>query len=192
MKNIGFYIWGGVLFGLGIVGVTEFANVAIKHDKPVRYEYSVIPAAKAGALADYAENKAVDALLRGQALGAPATFHLGLATDTCTDSGAGTEPSGNSYARVAVTSSLANWAGTQSAGSTTASSGTGGTTSNNGAITWPTSTGAWGTLQSVRWYDASTAGNSWICINLTSPLNVSGTGFTVSFAAGQLSLQLDN
>lgn len=147
---------------------------------------------QAGALTDYAENKAVDALLRGQSLGAPATFYIGLATDTCTDSGAGTEPSGNAYARVAVTSSLANWAGTQSAGSTVASSGTGGTTSNNSAITWTASTGAWGTLQSVRWYDAASAGNSWICINLTSSLSVSGAGFTVQFTAGQLSFQVDN
>lgn len=149
-------------------------------------------ASHAGALTDYAENKVADALLRGQSLGAPATMYIGLATDTCTDSGAGTEPSGNAYARVAVTSSLANWAGTQSPGSTTASSGTGGTTSNNGAITWTASTGAWGTLQSVRWYDASSSGNSWICINLTAALNVSGAGFTVSFSAGQLTFQVDN
>ena len=148
--------------------------------------------AQADALTNYAENKIIDALVRGQALGAPATLHIGLATDTCTDAGAGTEPVGNAYARVAVTSSLANWAGTQAAASTTASSGTGGTTSNNGAITWAASTGAWGNLQSVRWYDASTAGNAWICINLAAPLNVSGTGFTVSFAAGQLTFQIDN
>lgn len=148
--------------------------------------------AAADALTNYAENKIIDAVVRGQTLGAPATMHIGLATDTCTDAGAGTEPVGNAYARVAVTSSLANWAGTQSAGSTTASSGSGGTTSNNGAITWAASTGAWGNLQSVRWYDASTAGNTWICINLTAPLNVSGTGFTVSFAAGQLTFQIDN
>lgn len=149
-------------------------------------------AANAGALTDYAENKTVDALLRGQSLSAPATMYIGLATDTCSDSGAGTEPSGNAYARVAVTSSLANWAGTQSAGSTVASSGTGGTTSNNSAITWAASTGAWGNLQSVRWYDAASAGNSWVCINLTSALNVSGAGFTVQFTAGQLQFQIDN
>lgn len=149
-------------------------------------------AAHAGSLLDYAENKVVDSLLRAQAIGTPATWHIGLTTDACTDTGNGTEPSGNAYARVAVTASLANWAGTQSAGSTVASSGTGGTTSNNNAITFPTSTGAWGTVQAVRWYDASTAGNAWICINLTSSLNVSGTGFTVSFAAGQLTFQVDN
>ena len=148
--------------------------------------------AHADALTNYAENKAVDAILRGQAIGAPATMYIGLATDTCTDAGAGTEPVGNAYARVAVTSSLANWAGTQSAGSTAASSGTGGTTSNNAAITWPASTGAWGNLQSVRWYDAASAGNSWICINLAAALNVSGAGFTVQFTAGQLQFQIDN
>lgn len=148
--------------------------------------------AHAGALNDYAENKIVDAVIRGQTLGAPATAYIGLATDTCTDSSAGTEPSGNAYARVSVASSLANWAGTQAAASTTASSGTGGTTSNNNVITWTASTGAWGTLQSVRWYDASTAGNSWICINLTSSLAVSGSGFTVSFPAAALSFQIDN
>lgn len=148
--------------------------------------------ASAGSLLDYAENKVVDALLRGQAIGTPATWYIGLTTDTCTDTGNGTEPVGNAYARVAVTASLANWAGTQSAGSTVASSGTGGTTSNNGSVTWTASSGAWGNLQAVRWYDASTAGNAWICINLTSALNVSGSGFTVSFAAGQLSFQIDN
>lgn len=152
----------------------------------------LIPGAHAGALTDFGENKVLDALVRGQTLGAPATGYIGLATDTCSDSAAGTEPSGNAYARVAYSASLANWAGTQSAGSTTASSGSGGTTSNNNAITWSASTGAWGTLQSVRWYDASTAGNSWICINLTSSLNVSGAGFTVQFSAGQLQFQIDN
>lgn len=148
--------------------------------------------AHAGALSDTAENKIVDALLRGQALGAPASTYLGLTTDTCTDAGAGTEPSGGAYARVAVTSSLANWSGTQSAGSTVASTGTGGTVSNNGTITWPASTAAWGNIQAVRWYDASTAGNAWICIDLTSPFNVSAAGVTLNFNAAALQFQIDN
>lgn len=148
--------------------------------------------AQAGAFNDYAENKLLDATIRGQSLGAPASFHLGLDTLACSDAGNGTEPSGNGYARVPVTSSLATWAGTQSAGSTTASSGTSGTTSNNAAIPFPSSTGAWGTVQAVRFYDASSGGNSWICINLTASLNVSGSGFTVSFPAGALTFQIDN
>lgn len=85
--------------------------------------------ASAQALTDFAENKLIDAVFRGQALGAPATFYVALFTTACSDSAAGTEVStiGTGYARAAVTSSLANWAGTQAAGSTTASSGTGST-----------------------------------------------------------------
>ena len=148
----------------------------------------------AAALTDYGENKVTDALLRGQAIGTPATWHMALFTTACTDAGPGTEvsTSGTGYGRQPVTAALASWAGTQSAGSTVASSGTGGTTTNNAAITWSASTAAWGTLQSVGWMDASSAGNRWICIDLASPLNVSGAGFTMSFSAGQLSFQIDN
>lgn len=150
--------------------------------------------AQSGALTNYGENKLVDALLRAQAIGTPATWYMALFTDTCTDAGPGTEvsTSGTAYSRQAVTAALASWAGTQSAGSTVASSGTGGTTSNNNAITWSASTAAWGTIQSVGWMDASSAGNRWICIDLTSSLSVSGSGFTVSFSAGQLTFQIDN
>lgn len=147
---------------------------------------------QAADLSNYAENKIVDALLRGQTLGAPATGYWALGTDTCTDAGPGTEVSGGSYARVSVASSLTNWAGTQSAGSTVASSGTTGTTSNNAAITFPQSTAAWGNLQSVWLMDAVSAGNRWICINLTTPFNVSAPGVTVSFPAGSLTFQVDN
>lgn len=150
--------------------------------------------ASAAALTDYGENKVVDSLLRGQAIGTPATWYVALFTTTCTDAGPGTEvsASGTAYGRQPVTAALASWAGTQSAGSTVASSGTGGTTSNNAAITWSASTAAWGTITSVGWMDASTAGNRWICIDLTSSLNVSGSGFTVSFSSGQLQFQIDN
>jgi hypothetical protein len=150
--------------------------------------------AQAAALTDHGENKVTDALLRGQAIGTPATWHLRLDTTTCTDAGPGTEvsTSGTGYSRQPVTAALASWAGTQSAGSTVASSGTGGTTTNNAAITWSASTAAWGTVQSVVWMDASTGGNRWICVDLTSPLSVSGAGFTLSFSAGTLSFQIDN
>lgn len=156
------------------------------------FAFVCVAQVQAGALSDTAENKVVDALLRGQALGAPATWYIGVTTDLCTDAGSGTEPSGGAYARVAVASSLANWSGTQSAGSTVASSGTGGTVSNNAAITFPESTAAWGNIQAVRWYDASTAGSPWICIDLTSPFNVTGAGVTLKFNAATLQFQIDN
>lgn len=82
------------------------------------------------AWSDFAENKIIDAVFRGQALGAPATLYVGLFTAAPSDAG-------GSYARVAVVSNLANWAGTQAAASTVASSGTSGTTSNNAKITFP-------------------------------------------------------
>lgn len=153
--------------------------------------WAPVPAA-AGVLENFAENKLVDAVFRAQALGAPATWYVGLHTDVCTEGAAETEVSGGSYARVAVTAGLTQWAGTQSAGSTTASTGTNGTTSNNASITFPQSAAAWGTLTSVGLYDASSGGNEWICIDLTSTFNVSGAGVTVSFPAGSLQFQIDN
>jgi hypothetical protein len=67
------------------------------------------------------------------------------------------------YARQQIVSSLANWAGTQGAGSTTASSGTSGTTSNNNTVTFPSPTSNWAASPSVAWgialYDAATGGN---------------------------------
>lgn len=148
--------------------------------------------AHAGVLENYAENKVVDALLRARAIGTPATWYVALNTDACTEGADETEVTGGSYARVAVTAGLTQFAGTQSAGSTTASSGTNGTTSNNAAITFPQSSAAWGTLTSVTLMDATSAGNEWVCIDLTSTFNVSGTGVTVSFPAGSLQFQIDN
>jgi hypothetical protein len=148
--------------------------------------------AHAGALTDYAENKLVDAVLRGQALGAPATMYVALYTTCPTDSTAGTEVSGGSYARVAVTSSLTNWAGTQSAGSTTASSGTGGTTSNNGVITFPAPTANWGVVACWGLADALTSGNLWIYATLTQSKTINNGDAAPSFAAGAATFQIDN
>lgn len=145
-------------------------------------------------LSDTYENNFIDWLMRGQSVTPPATGYIGLTTETCSDSSNGTEPSSGAYARVSVTASLANWAGTQSAGSTSASSGTGGVTSNNVAITFPTSTGAWASssnLQAVRYYSASTAGTQVWCIDLTLPIAVTGSGFTLSFADGSLQFTIN-
>lgn len=147
---------------------------------------------QAAALTDFAENKVVDALLRGQALGAPVTGYAALYTTCPTDSTAGTEVTGGSYARVAITSSLAGWAGTQSAGSTTASSGTGGTTSNNGVITFPAPTANWGVVTCWGILDASTAGNLWVYSALTVNKTINNGDAAPSFAAGAATFQIDN
>lgn len=152
---------------------------------------TTMPAAQAGALTDYAENKIADALVRGQTLGAPATWYIRLNTTACTDAASGTEVTGGSYARASLAASLANWAGTQSAGSTVTSSGTSGTTSNNAAITWTTPSAAWGTVTSMEWMDALSGGNSWVCVPLTVSKTIN-SGDSVSFPAGSASLQIDN
>lgn len=143
------------------------------------------------AMTDYLENKIIDWLLRAQTFTPPATTYVGLFTVAPTDSTAGTEVSGGSYARVAVTSALANWAGTQAALSTSVSSGTGGTTSNNAAITFPTATANWGTVVAFGLFDAITSGNLLIYANLTASRSVTN-GSTASFAASALTFQDDN
>jgi hypothetical protein len=138
-------------------------------------------------MSDYLENKLVDQIFRAQTAPTTTTLYIALYTAAPSDSGGGTEVTGGSYARVAVTSSLANWAGTQSAGSTTASSGTGGATSNNNSITFPTPTATWGTVTHFAIYDAASGGNElfWGALTIAKTVNISDT---VSFPAASLSV----
>lgn len=145
------------------------------------------------AKSDYLENKIIDWLFRGQSFTPPATLHFALLTTNTDDDGSPlVEVSGGSYARVAVTASLANFAGTQSAGSTTASSGTSGTTSNNNAITFPAPTANWGSIVGMAVYDAASAGNMLIYTPLTTPKTVNNGDSAPSFAAGAFTYQEDN
>lgn len=142
-------------------------------------------------LTDYLENAIIDWLWRGQA--APtlgASLHIALFTSATTEAGGGTEVTGGSYARVAVTRSLANFAGTQSAGSTTASTGTGGATSNNNAITFPAPTANWGSITHFAVFDAASGGNMLIHRALTQAKTVNNGDAAPSFAAGALGFTL--
>lgn len=121
--------------------------------------------------------------------------------DTNTGFPAGlTEVSGGSYARVKINAgiypALADWAGTQSPGSTTASTGTGGTTSNNSAITFPAPTANWATgnaqVAAVFLYDALTAGNLLGWGALSTPKTINNGDSAPSFSAAALSIQMDN
>lgn len=147
--------------------------------------------AHAVALSDYLENKLVDHVFRGQTYTAPATVYVALFTTACSDSAGGTEVSGGAYARPGLATSLANWAGTQSAGSTAASSGTSGTTSNNAAITFATPSAGWGTVTHIGLMDAVSGGNLLVCTALTVSKTIN-TGDAVSFPAGALTNQVDN
>lgn len=146
----------------------------------------------AASLTDTYENSMIDWLLRAQTLTPPTTgAYIGLFTTCPTDSTAGTEVSGGSYARVNYAASLANWAGTQGAGTTVASSGTGGTTSNNNVITFPTATADWGTVNCFGYFTAPSGGTLIFYAALTASRNITN-GSTASFAAGALTFQIDN
>lgn len=147
--------------------------------------------AHAASLTDTYENSIIDWLMRGQTLTPPATGYIALFTTCPTDSTAGTEVTGGSYARVAITASLSNWAGTQSAGSTTTSSGTSGTTSNNNVITFPAATADWGTVNCFGYMSASSGGTLIFYAALTSPRSITN-GSTASFAVAALTFQIDN
>lgn len=143
------------------------------------------------ALSDYLENKIIDHILRATAYTAPATVYVGLLTAAPSDAGGGTEVSGGSYARVAVTSGTAAWNNTQ--GNTTgASTGTDGTVENAGAITFPAPTANWGSITHWGVYDAASGGNLLIHAGLTTAKTVNNGDAAPSFAAGALSLQIDN
>ena len=154
------------------------------------------------AQSDNFENKYIDWLFRAQALGlagstagagsGPATLYISLKLAADTDAAQGGEVSGGSYARVPVPSSLANWAGTQGAGSTTASSGTSGTTSNNGAVTFPTPSAAWGQVVGFGIHDSATGGIELFYAPLGAPKTINNGDPAPYFAPGTLTVQVDN
>ena len=144
------------------------------------------------AMSDYLENKLIDQIFRAQAYTFPTTLYIGLLTAAPTDSTAGTEVTGGSYARVGVTNALTAWAGTQAAGSTVASTGATGTTSNNAAITFPAPTAAWGVVTHIAIYDAVTAGNILFYSALTTSKTINNGDAAPAFAIAALTVQIDN
>jgi hypothetical protein len=145
-------------------------------------------------------NLLADAKYRGQALSFPANWYIGLFNVMPSRSAAGTELSVGGgytgYARVAVASSLANWSGTQSDGSTSASSGTRDYISNNVAISFSASlAAAWNNIVAFGLFDAASGGNhrEWgSIVDLTgAPITISREiGAAMVFAPSELRLYL--
>lgn len=72
----------------------------------------------------------------------PTAWYVALFTDDPTDADTGTEITGGSYARTAVTFTVS-----------------GDTASNSGAVEFPAATADWGTVTHIGVYDADTSGN---------------------------------
>jgi len=132
-----------------------------------------------GSFADYLENALLDHAFGGGDFTRPATVYVGLSTSTITDAGGNiTEPSGNAYARVAVTNNSTNFP-----------SASGGAKANGAAITFPAATGSWGTVTDFFISDASSGGNIMGYGALTTAKAIT-TGDVASFAVGELDLAL--
>lgn len=147
--------------------------------------------ADAAALTYYAQNKILDWLFRAQSFSPPATLYVALVTSASSASGCGTEVSGGSYARVSITSSLTNWAGTQSAASTTTSTGTSGQTSNNIVLTYAAPTANWGTVVGFCVLDAVTSGNPIFFAPLTVSQTINSGAAAPSFSAAALTYTIN-
>jgi len=124
-------------------------------------------------ISTYLENALINATLRNTTFTSPATVYVSLWTSDPTDAGSGTEVSGGSYARTAVTF------GAPSSGLST----------NSADVTFPTATGSWGTVGWIGINDALSSGN----LLYHTPLDVAKaitTGDVFKIATGNLSVEL--
>lgn len=123
-------------------------------------------------ISTYLSDKLLDHAFGEAAYTEPTTYcALFNTTPTMPAGTGGTEVSGGSYARVAL-SGLMGAAASESI-------------TNGSSITLTTATGSWGTVAGVGIFDALTGGNLLMAGNLTSPQTV-GSGNTFSFSASNL------
>lgn len=129
---------------------------------------------------DVLESAVLNYVFRGVAMPTLTSVYVSLHTSDPTDAGSGTEVSGGSYARVAVTRTTGSWAApSDNAGAQQ--------TSNSAAITFPTPSANWpGPITHVGIFDAATAGNLLYSAALGTPRTVNNGDVAPSFAIGAL------
>jgi len=126
--------------------------------------------------ADYWENEVLDHIMNDGAYSAP-TIYVGLSTaDPGEDASGLAEPSGSGYARVATDAD--DWNAAAS-----------GSKTNANAITFPTATGAWGTITHFALFDALSGGNMLASAALDSSEAIT-TNQIPRFPAGDLAVTL--
>lgn len=121
---------------------------------------------------DFLENELLDHVFRNSAYTQPTTVYAAAYTVAPTDAGGGTEVTGGSYAREAVTFSAAS----------------GGAITNSSAVTFTTATANWGDVVAIGIFDASTAGNLLAWDGVTS--TTINSGDTLQINAGDLDISL--
>ena len=124
-------------------------------------------------MSNYLEDALINATLRNTTYTSPAAVYVALFTSDPTDAGSGTEVSGGSYARTAVTFGAPS----------------GGVTTNSAAVEFPQATGNWGTVGWIGIYDASTSGNLLYHTALDTSKTIE-TGDIFKISTGNLSVTL--
>jgi hypothetical protein len=124
-------------------------------------------------MSNFLENALINATLRATTYTSVATVYVSLWTSDPTDAGSGTEVSGGSYARTAVTFGAPS----------------NGVTTNSADVTFPTATASWGVVGWIGINDAATSGNLLYHTILDSSKTIdSGDIFKIS--TGNLSVTL--
>jgi hypothetical protein len=124
-------------------------------------------------MSNYLENAVINAVLRNTSYTSPTTVYVGLFTSDPTDAGSGTEVSGGSYARVAVTFGAPS----------------NGVSVNSAAVEFPQATGSWGTITHIGIHDALTTGNLLFHTALDTSKAIA-TGDIFKIASSNLSVTL--
>lgn len=133
------------------------------------------------AITNFQANKVNDFLFGGTSFTPGGTYYIGLSTTPIQANGTGaTEPSGGSYARVAVANNKTSFS-TSSAGSL----------QNQISIEFPESTTSWGTITYVFMSDSPNSGQGNVLYYdaLTTPRTVQ-SATVLLFAAGAIKIQL--
>jgi len=124
-------------------------------------------------MSNFLENALINATLRNTTYTSVATVYVSLWTTDPTDAGSGTEVSGGSYARTAVTFGAPS----------------NGVTTNSADVTFPTATGSWGTVGWIGINDALSGGNLLYHTALDASKTI-GSGDIFKISTGNLSVTL--
>ena len=133
---------------------------------------------------DYLEDKLLNHVFTGAPYTAPTTIYVGLHTTANTDAAAGTELSGNGYARQTIAFTVSGTDPTEA--------------DNDAAIEFAVATADWGNVTHAGVYDALTGGNLLAHAQLTDPSDFTTAlpknienGDVFRISAGNLKIRLD-